>query len=60
MKIKSFNSTKYKQIYAQKHYKTFKVDLKIEEMEKLNSLLKKKKLTKAQFLRDAICDLEKK
>lgn len=60
MELNKFNSTKYKQIYAQKHYKTFKVELKIEEMERLNNLLKKKNLTKAQFLRDAINKLEKK
>lgn len=59
MEIKKFNPTRYKQIYAQNHYKTFKVELKIKEMEKLNKLLKKKKLTKAQFLRNAIKELEK-
>ena len=54
-----FVQSKYIQEYNKKHYKTFKVDLKIDEMEKLNNLLKKHKLTKAQFLRDAIKELEK-
>lgn len=49
-----FNQNKYKQEYNKEHYKTFKVDLRIEEMEKLEEYLKKIDLTKAQFLRYCI------
>lgn len=45
---------KYKQIYGKEHYKAFKVDLKIEELQQLEEYLKKAGLTKAQFLRDSI------
>lgn len=45
---------KYIQEYNKEHYKTFKVDLKKEELEELNKLLLKCNLTKAQFLRNAI------
>lgn len=45
---------KYKQQYNKEHYKTFKVDLRIEEMEQLEEYLKKIHLTKAQFLRYCI------
>lgn len=48
------NNTKYIQQYNKEHYKTFKVDLKKEEFEQLEKKLKDNKLTKAQFLRDAI------
>ena len=50
----NFDQGKYIQEYNREHYKAFKVDLKKEELDVLNELLKKKKLTKAQFLRDAI------
>lgn len=52
--MKEFNQAKYIQQYNKEHYKTFKVDLKKDELEKLDKLLKEKGLTKAQFLRDAI------
>lgn len=58
--MSKFNPTKYKQEYSKQHYKTFKVDLKVEEMEQLNKLLKEIGLTKAQFLREAIQNLKKK
>lgn len=45
---------KYIREYNKEHYKTFKVDLKKEELEELNKLLLKCNLTKAQFLRNAI------
>ena len=50
----NFNQKKYIQEYNKEHYKTFKVDLKKEELEELNQILKEKKKTKAQFLREAI------
>lgn len=55
-----FNQKKYIQQYNKDHYKTFKVDLKIEELEELNQLLKKMKLSKADFLREAIRQLKNK
>lgn len=57
--MEQFNQQKYIQEYNKKHYKTFKVDLKVEEMDELNKLLKKHKLTKAQFLRDSIEKIKK-
>lgn len=60
MSNNEFNQQKYIQEYNKKHYKTFKVDLKKEEFDELNELLKEKNLTKAKFLRDAIEKLKKK
>ena len=57
--MEKFNQKKYIQEYNKEHYKTFKVDLKKEELEELNKLLKKKNITKAKFLRDAIDKLKK-
>ena len=56
--MEKFNQFKYTQEYNKEHYKPFKVDLKKEELEQLEKLLKKKGLTKAQFLRDAIQKLK--
>ena len=58
--MNKFNQKEYIQEYNKKHYRTFKVDLKIEELEELNKLLEKKRLTKAQFLRISIEKLKKK
>jgi len=52
-------SMNYKVKYNKEHYKVFKVDLKIEEAEELERILKGKKLTKAQFLRNAIKMIKK-
>lgn len=54
-----FNQSKYIQEYNKEHYKTFKVDLKVEEWNEINELLNKKGMTKAQFLREAIKQLKK-
>lgn len=54
----SYNQKEYTQQYNKEHYKTFKVDLKKEELEELNKLLLKRNLTKAQFLRNAIDTLK--
>lgn len=54
-----FDQKKYIQEYNKQHYKAFKVDLKVEELESLEELLKQHSLTKAQFLRDAIDKLKK-
>lgn len=56
--MSKFNQQKYIQEYNKEHYKTFKVDLKVEEWEELELLLKNKGITKAQFLRDAIKKLK--
>ncbi len=45
--------------YNKKHYKQFKVFLKIEEYDELNELLKQDKLSKASFLRYAINDYKR-
>jgi len=54
-----FDKTKYDIEYRKKNYKTFKVDLKKEELEELEKELKKKNMTKASFLRKAIDKLIK-
>lgn len=54
-----FNQQKYIQEYNKSHYKTFKVDLRNEEMEELETILTSLQLTKAQFLRNAIKSLKK-
>lgn len=59
MKEKEFNQKEYIANYNKEHYKTFKVDLKISELEELNNLLKEKNISKATFLRNAINDLKK-
>lgn len=48
----------YKQEYNRIHYKTFKVDLRIDEFQELEDLLKKEGITKAAFLRKAIQELK--
>ena len=48
----------YIQEYNRKHYKAFKVDLRIDELQELNQILKKEGLSKAEFLRRAILDLK--
>lgn len=56
--MKAFNQQKYIQEYNKSHYKTFKVDLRNEEMEELETILTSLQLTKAQFLRNAIKSLK--
>ena len=48
----------YIQEYNRKHYKAFKVDLRIDELQELNQILKAEGLSKAEFLRRAILDLK--
>lgn len=59
-KEKKFDSNKYKQEWAKKNKKQFRVDLNIDEYEELCILLNEKKISKAQFLRDSIKELKKK
>lgn len=56
--MEKFNQVKYIQQYNKEHYKTFKVDLKQEEMQELETMLTSLHLTKAQFLRNAIKSLK--
>ena len=51
---KEFNQSEYIQKYNKEHYRAFKVDLKREELEEINKLLKEKNMTKAEFLRLSI------
>lgn len=57
---KEFNQQQYIKQYNQTHYKTFKVELKKEEKEELDELLKSLSMTKAAFLRNAIKELKEK
>lgn len=58
MALKTQKQRSYIQEYNREHYKTFKVDLRIDELQELNELLKKEGLTKAAFLRKAIQELK--
>ena len=60
MEKEKFNKKKYDINFRKNNYLQFKVDLKREEKLELDSLLKKKNITKAQFLRNAIEELKKK
>lgn len=51
---KEFNQQQYIKEYNQAHYKTFKVELKKEEKEELDDLLKLHEIKKSTFLRTAI------
>lgn len=57
-RIKTQKQRSYIQEYNKEHYKTFKVDLRIDELQELNDLLKKEGLTKAAFLRRSIQELK--
>ena len=54
-----FNQQKYIQGYNKEHYKSFRVDLKKEEWEKANELLKINNMTKADLVITALTLLEK-
>ena len=56
--MSDFNQNEYIKEYNKKHYSAFKVYLSKEEKEEIDRLLKKKNITKAQFLRDAIKKLK--
>ena len=60
MDKKKFNQKEYIKDFHKKYYSQFKVDLKKEEKEEIDMLLKEKNLTKAQFLRNAVEELKKK
>lgn len=55
-----FNQVKYIQGYNKEHYKVFKVNLKKEENDELEKMLKEDKKSKAEFLRESIEDYKEK
>lgn len=53
-----FNQAKYIQGYNKDHYKTFKVDLKKDEWDNADKLLKEKNMSKVELVRIALKMLE--
>lgn len=60
MQNKKFNKREYDYNYRLKHYKEFRCYLSIDEFNFLNNLLNQKKLSKSDFVRNAIEELKKK
>ena len=58
MEEKKFNQSEYIKEYNKKHYASLRVQLKKEEKEELDQLLKANNLTMPQFIRNAIADLK--
>lgn len=54
-----FNKNEYINAWKKEHKKQFKVELNIEEYEKLTKLLNKNNLTKVGFIRKSMKILEK-
>ncbi len=59
-KKEKFDQKKYIINYIKTHKKRFACDLNLDEYKEIELLLKKHKLTKVQFLRNAIEELKKK
>lgn len=57
--MRTFNKKEYDLNYKKNNIKKFVVDLKKQEFEELELLLKNNHLTKAQFLRNSIQNLKK-
>ena len=57
---KKFDKLKYDYEYRKEHYKEFRAFIDKLEFEKLEQLLKEKGLTKVDFLKKAIEELQKK
>ncbi len=55
---KKFNKKEYDMKFRKEKKKQFNVDLDISVYEELEELLKRKNITKAQFLRNAIEELK--
>ena len=55
-----FNQNEYQKKWKKEKKAQFKVDLNKEEKKELDELLEKEKITKAQFLRNAIKDFKDK
>lgn len=50
----SFNQKEYMKVWQKENYKQFKTNLKIKEMEEVNSVLKSLGLSKANLIRFSI------
>lgn len=59
MQKKEFNQTEYIKEYIKKNYKKFACDIKKEEWENIDELLKEKKMNKPEFVRWAYSELKK-
>ena len=59
-KKKELNQKEYINNYKKEHYSAFKVNLKKEEKQELDKLLKESNLTKTRFLKNAIAELKEK
>ena len=57
---KKFDKRKYDYEYRLEHYKEFRCYLSIDEFNELNDLIKENKLSKSDFIRNAIKELKKK
>lgn len=55
----TFDKKEYDKNFLKKNYKTFKVDLKKEEWENADKLLKKNNISKVELVRIALKLLEK-
>ena len=55
----AFDKKEYDKIFLKNNYKTFKVDLKKEEWENADKLLKKNNISKVELVRIALKLLEK-
>lgn len=60
MKEKKFNKSKYDIEYIKTHKKQFKVNLDISLYNELDLFLKKKGITKVDFVKNAFKELKKK
>lgn len=58
MEKEKYDKIKYNMAYNKANYKRFGANLKKEEVEKANILLKKHNLNKAEFIRKALKRLE--
>lgn len=57
---KKFDKRKYDIEYIKKHKKQFKVNLDISFYDELDELLKERKITKVDFIKNAFIELKKK
>ena len=60
MDVKKFDKRKYDYNYRLEHYKEFRCYLTIQEFDTLNELLKDKNISKSDFVRNALKELQKK
>lgn len=60
MQAKKFDKNKYDYNYRLEHYKEFRCYLSKDEFNLLNELLKQNKISKSDFVRKALKELQKK